>query len=267
MTRKSFGMFGTRAAIAAVLLTAQPVWAETKPLPLPNSFASDKADREISVVVDRGLRRTNNLPTRALRNARLAMLEGETLEPDVLRHLADHRDSLAALRYVDVLMELGLEENASDIAYYASIAVGAGRVWALPEMVAALKLLDPNTEPRSRINKYMQVLYPHAWAGNTLALDAVIDFNGEGRLFGALSRSTASKIEKQLAQSEDGRGDLKIAISILRQPEMTQEDRERALMHLHKAKSADHLAVATTAANLVEQLAKQQGEHSALASN
>lgn len=259
--------FGKRAFLLVAILMAPPAWAETRPLPLPSAFASDKDSREISVVVDRGLTRTNNLPTRELREARIAMLEGATLEPELLQRLADRRDSLAALRYVDVLMERGLQENASDIAYYAAIAVGAGRVWALPEMVSALKLLDPETEPRDRIRKYMQVLYPHAWAGNTMALDAVIDFNGEGRLFGPLSSSTAAKIENELLESEDGRGDLKIAISVLRKSDLSQQDREKALMHLHKAKEAENLAVATTAVNLIEQLTDRQGEGSAAVSN
>ncbi len=243
----------TKVLVLMTALTAATAgWAGSTVLPLP--FPTDKESRAISVVVDRGLRRTVDLPSKALRDARIAMLDGETLEPDVLRQLAERRDTLAALRYVDVLMEDGLEENASDIAYFASIAVGGGRIWAMPELVTALALLDPATEPKARVNQYIKVLYPHAWAGNTLALDAVIDFNGEGRLFGALSASTKAKIEQQVESSDTGRGNLKLAIAILRKETITDEDLGQALVYLRRAEQADHLAVATTAANLIEQI-------------
>ncbi len=240
-----------RAALLASGL-ACAAHAQSGPLPLP--FAVDKEAREISVVVDRGLTRTNNLPTRELREARLAMLDGAQIETDLLKRLADYGDTLAALRYVDVLMARGIEENASDVAYYASVAVGGGRVWALPEMVEAMGYLDRATEPRSRINQYIRVLYPHAWAGNALALEAVIDFNGEGRLFGPLSDATRARIEQALVEQGGGRGDLKLAIEILSDLPRTPEQVDRALGHLRNAAQSDHLAIATTASNLIRWL-------------
>lgn len=246
-------MWGKRTAgiIVAAALAATSVSAEIKLVPVP--FASDQESREISVVVDPGLKRTKSLP-RSLQDARIALLNKETLPAETLKALADRRETLAALRYVDVLMARGIEDNASDVAWYAAIAVGGGRVWALPEMVEALHLLDPKTEPQVRINQYIRVLYPHAWAGNELALDAVIDFNGEGRLFGPLSDSTRERIEAQIAQNGSARGDLRVAVSILSQDTLTPDDKARARVHLERARQADHLAVATTAANLIEQL-------------
>lgn len=240
---------------ATLMAFAPAANAQADSFPLP--FAIDKESREISVVVDRGLRSMRGLPSRELRTARQAMFDGEPVEPDLLRRLADHGDTLAAFRYVDILMARGLEENASDVAYYSAIAVGGGRVWVLPEMVSALHLLDPNTEPKSRINKYIQILYPHAWAGNSLALDAVIDFNGEGRLFGPLSNATRDRIDTALEEKQDGRGDLKRATEILKDENLTDQDLAMAMTYLRRAEMANHLAVATTAANLIEQLTER----------
>jgi hypothetical protein len=186
------------------------------------------------------------------------MFDNKLVEDRLLRKLADYGDSLAALKYVEVLMTRGIEQNPSDVAYYAAIAVGGGRVWALPEMVAALQMLDAKTEPKQRINKYISVLYAHAWAGNSLALDAVIDHNGEGRLFGPLSERTKAKIDAQAEANADGRTELKQAISILSLPAPTSDELTRARSLLERAQKADHLAVATTAANLLEQLAANQ---------
>ena len=253
------------APLALVAALSSPASAGPDILSLP--FATDLESRQISVVVDRGLARTRDLPTEELRNARVALLAGETLAPEMLQALADKGDTLAALRYVDVLMSRGISQAPSDVAWYAAIAVGGGRVWALPEMVRALHMLDPETEPKARVNKYIQVLYPHAWAGNSLALDAVIDFNGQGRLFGPLSAATKARIDAEVAKTNDGRHDLKLALRILRQGDLTEKDRATALEHLLRAKQADHLAVATTAANLIEQLAQRQDEESAAATN
>ncbi|MEC3860829.1 hypothetical protein VK792_05995 [Mesobacterium sp. TK19101] len=243
----------TGLAVILALGLGLPCFAQSETLPLP--FPIDRASREISVVVDKGLKSTNRLPTRALREARLALLDKQPVEADMLKALADRGETLAALRYVDVLMARGIEENASDVAYYGAIAVGGGRVWALPEMVEALQYLDPATEPKARINKYIQVLYAHAWAGNELALDAVIDYNGEGRLFGPLSAATKAKIDEQINTLGGGRSDLKMAISILRKDTLTNQDLADARSYLDRAQQAENLAVATTAANLIEQLA------------
>ncbi len=62
-----------------------------------------------------------------------------------------------------------------------------GRIWPLQDAITAMHQLDPATEPSDRIQMYIQTLYAHALAGNALALDAVVDLNGEGRLFGPMS--------------------------------------------------------------------------------
>lgn len=235
-------------AIAAAIGSMAP--AETR-LSVPN--APDKAARQISVVVDRGLTRTTRLPTRALRAARRAMIAGEPVAAADLRALADRQDGLAALRYVRALVRdhAGDPAHASDIAYYAAVAVGTGRVWPLPDMIAAMHQIDPDTEPAARVNKYISVLYAHAWAGNPLALDAVIDFNGAGRLFGPLSDETRARILAQSAKNGGGRAELRMAIDLMSNPERTAEQTELARRYLDRAAQVKDLAIRTTAINLL----------------
>jgi hypothetical protein len=207
----------------------------------------DRASREISVVVDEGLRRTIDLP-RSLRQARRDMLAGVEIAPDDLRALADRGDGLAALRYSQMLAEAWVPGSESDIAYYSALAVRTGRIWPLADAIEAMLALDPATEPRDRVQLYMQVLYPHAWAGNALALDALIDLNGEGRLFGALSAETLARIEDQAAQAGDGRAYLRLALVFLQSDDPAAQAGARRYLDL--AALSDHLAVRTTAETL-----------------
>lgn len=240
--------------ILALSVATQAVGQSTSlPVPIP----LDKESRQVSVVVDEGLKSMSRLP-KSLKDARQAMFDGAQVEAEDLKRLADYKDTLAAAKYVEILMARGIENAPSDVAYYSSIAVGGGRVWVLPEMVQAMRLLDPKTEPKARISQYIKVLYPHAWAGNSLALEAVMEFNGEGRLFGPLSSATKAKIDAQLEMQEVGHFDLQRAVNILRKPNLTKEELGEARALLDRASQAEHLAVATTAANLLEQLSANQ---------
>jgi hypothetical protein len=236
--------------IWAVIFTllAAPLRAETA-LILP--FPPDLDSRQIVVTVDPGLTRTRALPAGELRDARVAMLADQDVAPDLLRALADRRDGLAALRLVRHLVANG--GSASDIAYYGSIAVLTGRIWPLEDVVTALAELDPATEPADRVQMAIAALYPQAWAGNALALDALIMLNGEGRLFGAMSDRTRARIVEQAEQAGDGRVFLHLAVSEL-WGSPTDENRARARVWLEQARGASHLGVATTATALLAQL-------------
>ena len=207
------------------------------------------ADRQISVVVTPSLASNYGL-TDALKAARIAMLAGQEISPDDLRALADRNDGLAALRYVRLLLA-DPAAVPSDIAYYGTIAVATGRVWPLPEAVAAMRLLDPSTEPPERTRAYIRMLYPHAWSGNALALDAVIDLNGDGRLFGALSEETRQKILTQDTANGDGRAVMRMALSLLSQPSRTPAEEAMVDDYLTRATNVDNLAVSVTAANIL----------------
>jgi hypothetical protein len=239
-------------ALLAGLGVASAVPAQTpgSPPPLTITLPHDAESRLVSVVVTPGLASNATLPE-DLKAVRTAMLAGEETSPDMLRALADRRDGLAAQRYVRYLQSLSPPASDSDIAYYASIAVGTGRIWTLPDAIAAMHRLDPATEPSDRKRLYMAMLYPHAWAGNGPALDAVIALNGEGRLFGPLSDATLGKILVQDEKNGDGRAALQLAVNLLGQDPVTTEERAQAIDYLGRAAAADDLQVSVTAANLL----------------
>lgn len=234
--------------IAALVGAPVAAWAEAQGLNIPIPAAEEA--RDVAVVVDRGLTKTKYLRSRALRNARRAMLAKEPVSEEDLRALADRKDSLAALKYQQILWQRGVKENASDIAYYGSVAAAAGRVSAFHKMVRAMHHLDPQTEPAGRKRQLMRVLYPYAWGGNAVALDALVDFNGEGRLFGALSQKTRSRILAQ-AEGGDGRTELRLAVNLLKNDTRTRDDEAEALRLLERAQHSSRLSVQTTALNLI----------------
>lgn len=250
-------MLGVRLSFIALLgaVFAVSAMAQTQPVPIiPNLIAPDTSTDLISVTVDRGLTSTKRLRSAALRQARTRLHEGGDVSGDELRGLATAGDGLAAQRYVRVLQATD-GASASDIAFFAAVAVGTGRIWTMGPMIDAMHQLDPETEPRERIRKYIRVLYPHAWAGNARALEAVVVFNGEGRLFGPLSDGTRDKILAEVQETGDGRIELGMAMGLLERiaaaekPDPDMQTQARVL--LEKAGESTHLAVATTAQNLM----------------
>lgn len=221
---------------------------------IPDLIGTDHGNAQVSVIVDRGLTSNRNLRN-SLRAARNAMHRGDAVSASRLRALANAGDGLAAQRYVRLLLAEEATPDPSDLAFYSAIAVGTGRIWTLRTMIAAMHKLDPAREPRERIRRYIRVLYPHAWAGNTLALQAVLDFNGEGRLFGPLSDKTRARIAVEAAKHGDGRIELSMAVALLERtravPTSDPKDLNLARQLLEKSATSAHLAVATSAQNLL----------------
>ncbi len=215
----------------------------------------DKTHRLVAVVVTKGLTSTKKLPTTELKAARKRMLTGKDVTPDELRALSDHGDGLAAQKYERYLMSNIATASASDIAYYGTIALGTGRVWALPSVVDALHRIDPATEPVARKKAYMAVIYPYAWAGNSLALDAIIDLNGKDKLFGEMSKATQDHIAAQVAKAGDGRVALRLAIALIQKADRSKADLALAQHFLKLAQASDNLQVQATANNLTTLLA------------
>lgn len=238
-----------RAALLIAVL-GQPLAAQSIPMP----FAPDSEARKISVVVTKGRHTMRGLPDRLV-EARRRMHARLVVSDENLRALAARGDGLAAQKYVRLLVGRGeAVQAASDVAYYSAIAVGTGRVWTLPDMVRAMQHLDPKTEPKDRIRKYIQVLYPHAWAGNALALQAVVDFNGEGRLFGALSKATRDKILAEARESGDGRTELRMALALMERDTLSDKDKKEAVRLLESAAQTTHPGIRAAAENMLRQL-------------
>ncbi|WP_102109633.1 hypothetical protein [Oceaniglobus roseus] len=234
-------------ALAAAL--AAPLAAGS----IPMVISDDAESRAISVVVRAGVTATRELPTDALRGARQRMNAGERLSDEDLRALAERWDGMAAKRYADRLAKQGRAKHASDLAYFYGIAAATGRAYALPDMIEAMGHLDAATEPAARMKHLISVLYPYAWAGNSAALDAVVEFNGEGKLFGALSEATRQRILDQ-AKSGNGRIELRLALDILSDDAAAPTDLARAREYLERAQGSKLLAVKTTAQNLLAYL-------------
>lgn len=230
---------------------------------IPNLIAPGKGDTRVSVIVDRGVTSHKQLRTAASRRARAALHAGQEVSAADLRALAGAGDGLAAQRYVRILQAAKTPADPSDIAFYAAVAVGTGRVWTLGAMIEAMHKLDPATEPKARVRKYIQVLYPHAWAGNTAALEAVVAFNGEGRLFGPLSERTRQRIAVETRAHGDGRIELGMAMGLLERARAAQTldpaDLDQARDLLVRAAASEHLAVATTAQNLLRLMDARAG--------
>ena len=237
------------------LLVPLPLTAQQLHVPIiPDLIGPNTEGANVSVVVTPGLKSNRNLRN-SLRNARTRMQKGGEVSARALRALANAGDGLASQRYVRLLQAEQEYPNPSDLAYYSAIAVGTGRIWTLGTMIEAMHQLDPDTEPRQRVRKYIQVLSPHAWAGNITALQAVVDFNGEGRLFGPLSERTRARIQVEAARHGDGRIELSIAVAMLERIRAAANPDPKELAHarslLQQSAKSTHLAVATSAQNLL----------------
>lgn len=239
--------------LLAALLPVAAVADQARAPVIPFLIGATDESAKISVVVDRGLRSSKGLRSKSLRDARAAMQSGDEVAVEDLRALALARDGLAAQRYIRAVQAGRAQASASDVAYVSSVAVGSGRVWTLRTMVRSMQKLDPRTEPRARINAYMRVLYPHAWAGNALALEALVLFNGEGRLFGPLSEATRVRILAQAEKQGDRVTELRLAMGLLEQGRSVESAAQlaQARDYLALAATSEHLAVRTTAQNLL----------------
>jgi len=218
---------------------AQGLWLDMPP---------DPARATISATTDAGLRSTRQLPTAALRAARRAMLAGQWVDEATLRALADRRDGTAAWNLVKRLR--AQQAPAAEIAHYAAITAGTGRVRGLAPMIAAMHRLTPDSVPPEDLRLLVNVLYAHAWAGNSLAMDGVIAFNGEGRLLGPMGAATRTRLLQQGVRM-DGRVELRLALDLLARDTPGAADLATARSYLTQAAGSKTLAVAATAQNVI----------------
>jgi hypothetical protein len=188
------------------------------------------------------------------------MQDGQEISESDLRTLADLWDGVAALRLVRLLEEKGDRALAADIAWYGTIAVSTGRVWPLEATIAALHELNPATVLEERMTLYRDMLYAHAWAGNSLALDAVIDLNGEGKLFGPMSEETKAKVLEMGDAIGDGRIALRMALALWQNADSLAADDTLLQDYLDRAIAGNNLVVRTTALNLQAQYKEKKLE-------
>jgi hypothetical protein len=238
----------------SVALTPGP--AKTIVFTLP----PDKSRRNVSVVVREGLRSMALVPTPELKLHRKAMQEGREIPDYALRSLAELWDGMAALRLVRKLAEEGEAARPADIAWYGTIAVSTGRIWPLEDTIAAMHKLDPATVPVDRLQAFSEMLLAHAWAGNSLALDAVIDHSGPGRLLGPMSAEVLARILERDAANGDGRIALRLAIALWQNADSPAAANATLQEYLDRAISGNNLVVRTTALNLSAQIKEKRLE-------
>lgn len=255
------GGWKTYAFIVAMALTGVSAVSAQGWSPLDSAAPET---RKISVVVDRGITRTSQLPA-SLRPLRKTMVANQPISEMDLRKLAERGDGLAAMRYAKILLAGGMEKNASDIAFFAAIAAGAGRVSTLDDMIDALRLLEPGDLPREKLGRAIRVLYGHAWAGNTMALAALIDLNGKDRLLGEMSEKTRLRLLETGQKLGDGRIELHLAMKLLAESQRDQSTLTRAEGYLMRAERMGDVTVRAMAANLrrnvTQDLQKQQAQY------
>lgn len=212
--------------------------------PLTDLSAIYPERKKISVVVTRGVTHTRQLP-RQLQSTRKAMLAGRPMVDEQLRDLAKAHDSLAALRYTKRLM--ARDGSPAEIAYYASLAAAGGRASVFDDMVKALYSLRPGDMEKTRLSHVISVLYGYAFAGNTLALDAVMDLNGPKALFGEMSPKTRERLLSEGLEIGDGRIELRLAMQAISERTVPTQV---IVGYLLRAERMGDLAVRTTAENL-----------------
>lgn len=211
--------------------------------------AAPAATRKISVVVDKGITRTRQLPV-SLRPLRKAMIANRPLSEGDLRKLAERGDGLAALRYTKLLLDRGLAQNATGVAYFGAIAAGAGRISVLDDMIEALHLLQPGDLGPEELGRAIRTLYGHAWAGNTMALAALLDLNGKDRLLGEMSEKTRLRLLETGQRLADGRIELHMAMKLLAGGNRDKPTLTRADGYLLRAERMGDVTIKTMAANL-----------------
>jgi len=254
-----------RPATLAVRRATQDPGPSGPVLPTPSkpivfNVAPDPSSRKISVVVTEGLRSMAAVPTPELRLVRIALQDGQDISESDLRSLANLWDGMAALRLFRLLEEKGGAAPAADLAWYGTIAVSTGRVWPLKETIAAMHTLNPANVPAERRQAFTDMIFTLAWAGNSLALDAVIDLSGPGKLLGPLSQETRASIIAQGDAIGDGRLALRLAVALWQNADTLGADDTALQEYLDHAIAGNNLVVRTTALNLKAQFKEKRLE-------
>jgi hypothetical protein len=126
-------------------------------------------------------------------------------------------------------------------------------------MIDAMRYIDPATEPEERIKRYIAVIYAHAWAGNSLALDAVIEFNGPGKLFGEMGNATRRRLEEQARLADNGRIELRLALRLLETESLSEREQDLVRGYLETVSKSEVLGMRAIALNLTGLLDEKYG--------
>ena len=237
------GNISTLAAI--VVCIAAAATAQTLPQKSGSALPVIRAD----FVFDNAVRRTNDLPTSALRAARRQMISGDEMRPSDLRALADAGDGLAAYRYAQ-LWQARVEPDTTGIAalYYAHAAY-AGRAFAVPPLARLLIAEGANYSP-ARLKHCLNAMTVQALSGNSVAATYLGQMYIDGLPFGR----DLAKAQTFLALATEGgnqRAVLQLGVALMSDPADKATGHMAARSALMLAAAGSDLSVRVTAENLL----------------
>lgn len=204
----------------------------------------------ITVEMVRGIRSSTELPTEELIAARRALAAGQRISTAQLRQLADIGDGFAALRFAQWLDRQGDRVPAADVAHYYGVAAATGRGGAIANLIKALDRIPADELGPRRANVFKNVILTYARAGNSYAIDAVFRYHSQSTPFGPLDDELARIVERAGGDAAAELA-LQLAVILLRDPAMTEDDLEQVDWHLQTALTSSSLTTQVTAQNLI----------------
>lgn len=243
------------AVLPAILAISMATGLSAQPVPLNPEGPETMSQTDVVVVdfvFENRVRKTNNLPTAALRSARRQMLGGGYISLDKLRALADAGDGLAAFRYAKALQERDTPDPTGAIAHYYAIAAYTGRDFAVRPLVRLLKS-DGAGYSASRLRHALNAMKVQALSGNTDAAVLLGQMYAEGVPFG----QDLALAQTYLTESPEGpkpRAILQLAVAMMSDPDDASDGHPGARSALMLAASTDDLSVRVTAENLLRLL-------------
>ncbi len=238
---------GKFMTILAALGMTLPLGAVAAPTPW-QMFRADAVTR-VEFVFDNAVRRTNNLPTAALRAARRQMLSGGYISGGDLRDLADHGDGLAAFRYAKLIEEKGAPDPTGGAAHYYAIAAYTGRAFAVRPL-ARLLMQDGSTYSESRLTHCLNAMTVQALSGNAVAATLLGQMYSDGAPFGR-DLAQAQVFLGMVDSAVSSQAALQLGVALMSDPADTAAGHVGARSALGLAASGDDLSVRVTAENLL----------------
>lgn len=161
-----------------------------------------------------GITRTDQLPTRELRDARKRMVTNRRLSYRQMQALADRGDSLAALLIAKQLY--AKPQLSNDALHYFTIAASAGRSGAVKPLVALVRRSEPTDANRKRLAAAEAALQAHAARGDDAAFEGLISAYRAGTPF-ENSASKYAEFRAKAAAGGNATAALEEAISLMSQ--------------------------------------------------
>lgn len=238
-----------RASILAAVTMCLATGAVAFPVLVPVQPALPGIVTRVDFVFDNAVRRTNDLPTAALRAARRQMIGGGNIRSRDLRALADAGDGLAAFRYAKLLQEWDTPDPNGAAALYYATAAYAGRAFAVPPLARLLKTEGANYSA-SRLAHCLNAMTVQALSGNPEAATHLGQMFLEGVPFGR----DLAKAQTYLAMAEGGgspKALLKLGVVLMSDPADVAMGHVGARSALTLAASGEDLSARVTAENLL----------------